>query len=1226
MNTKIRDLLERFAQRLIDSNARSRTYFLGSLKTADVVDLHQYAEMFAPNIHLGNSVLKHSTIVFPYRAVSPSRIKEVLSQSLAAKGLTVDFDGAISYKEVLSKENVAKYGITKEFINRAANKVLTGINEKDVATLYNALVKNHTIDLHNLFISLCDKYNESSRTRYATLDALNTNARNLEKESARTELYVGYPFIEGTFFSGKFFRAPLFLHGAVIESTPNLKKIKFTDEVYINPVFMISYVVENKMPHQRFNFDLSESADIVKSATKYLKDKLNLNLDLTKIGKTESFNSVTKPTYEKKYKLYPGEYKVMNNAVIGIFPISSKSIYYDIKQIIEKDTCNALLKNFLAKHQKDNRVEEYFGQSEDAETKENKLYTITDCDITQKMIIRDSLTQNLVIQGPPGTGKSQTIVNIIASNVCKGRKVLVVSEKKTAIDVLYNRLDKLSKFSCIVRNVSTDKVNFYTQLRDTLEMIKSVEISEQKRNRLAQKNRIINRFFGLVGKYGAMASADYDGYTFDELCLAARNVNGKIPKDIYDKVCYFGNKYESFSDVINRVYREDYLDEFYNLKSELDGYKTYGILHYDINAIRAVKNILTQNVSKRQKRYLFNRIYYGLPVTEYKHALKRSPNKEVKKHYKTVSGEILNIDLDIFNEGDSLYNDPEILDFITHNKFDIEEIASIYKKVLYDQAVKNNKDAIKFIANYENEVKSVFNASEEKMSLAVDDILTMIVNNVLIETQKNRDLFEGVKELERLSNLQRKKSVSFVMEKNFGALKTLYPVWLMTPDVASTVLPCLEDVFDLVIFDEASQMFVENAVGILFRAKRCVVAGDSKQLRPLSIFQNRYVEDEFVLDSDKMEKVNIAALEEESLLDYAAHRFIERTLRYHYRSEHRNLIEFSSSAFYKNKLYFASSNKQYDYKPIEVVQVSNGLWNDNVNLTEAQAVIAKVAEVIRTKKKSDTVGIITFNEQQRKTIERGIEKLVGSCDDELKLLLTRELNRVDSDTLEDTSMFIKNIENVQGDERDIIIFSVTYAKNKDGKLNSSFGLLSMANGENRLNVAITRAKKRIIVVKSFYAYELNINDANPGPYYLKKFIEYSELASADREQEKQMLLKSLYYDSEQSEYKGNDLLRQDLVVRLKKKLPDGYSVQSDVAVGSFVFDVGIYKRNQLVLCIKSDQGLSVPSVFEHENDYYCDLYLKNRGYKFVRVFKYLYWKNPSNEIKNILTVLKIKQL
>ena len=1225
MDSKIKELLERFAQRLIDNNARSRTYFVSTLKDFDTIDLYQYTKAFSPTIHLSNSIIKHNKITYAYKIVTPTNLKDALSEAIKAKGIDFDINDVKSFKEKFTKENVLKHGFTKDLVNKTVSELITNLSEKDLTIIFNCFVKSDNNNLNDALVMICDKYNEISKNKFLAIDTLNNNAKNIEKESARTELYIGYPFIEGTFFSGKTFRAPLLLHGVVIESTPNLKTIKFTDEVYLNPVFMISYVVENKMPHQRFNFDLSEATDVIKVATKYLKDKLNLELDLTKINKLASFNSVSKQTYDNKYKLYPGEYKVLNNVIIGIFPISSRAIYYDLRNIIDIDTINPLLKSFLSKHQKDAKIDEYFGQNDELETREDKIAYITENDITQKMIIRDSASQNMVIQGPPGTGKSQTIVNAIASNVVKGKTILVVSEKKTAIDVIFNRLDKLSNFACIIRNIESDKLSFYNHLLQTLDGIKKTELDDKKKVKLNQKNKAINKFFSLLNKYGILVSSDYDGYSFDEIATFKDVADKENTKELVSKIKYFKEKYPSFTEIIAKVYKGDYLDSFYKLKKELNSFKTYELLHYDIKTIETVKRILTLDISISQKRALFNRAYYNMPIDDYKKLKNTKVSKEIKTLFNTISSEIINLNLDVFKDGDVLYLDPEVLDFITNNKFSLDEATNIYKRVLYEDAIKSYKDALKFIQNYDEEADQVTKAIKDKCDLSIDEVTRSIVSKIVRESEANRDVFESIKELERLSNLQRKKSIAFTVEKNFKALTTLYPIWLLTPDVASAILPCSGDLFDLVIFDEASQMFVENSIGVLYRAKRCIVAGDSKQLRPLSIFQTRYVEDDATLDSEKMEKVNVAALEEESLLDYASHKFIERSLRYHYRSEHKNLIEFSSSAFYQNKLYFASSNKQYSYKPVEVMQVAGGQWEDGVNTKEADEVISKLVEIIKTKNPSDSVGIITFNEPQRKLFEKKIEKLVSTTpDEELKILLNKELNRIDPNSLEDTSLFIKNIENVQGDERDIIIFSVTYAKNKEGKLNTNFGLLSMASGENRLNVAITRAKKRIIVVKSFYAYELVINEDNPGPYYFKKFIEYVELASLGKEDEKHALLKVMSHQTELSEYKANIFLQNDLYFRLSKKLPNDYSIQKDIEVGSFVFDLGIYKKNKLLLCIKFDQGLANCSIFDHENDYYCDLYLISRMYKFTRVFKALYWKNPLSEIKRILTLLKIK--
>ncbi len=1202
MDKKTKELLERFAQRLIDNNARSRSYFLGMLKAVDSIDLVNYADLFNPNFNLNIAINQHTKMVFPFNPLIPRKVMELCSEKESL---------------YLEKKNSFKKNI---------EELIPIITEKDLQLLYNDLGKD---SLQNIIEELCQKYEDPLKDKYLGIDKLAETSKLIERESARNDLYIGYPFIEGRFFNGKVFRGPLILHSVNLEISPHLKVIKFNETVYLNPVFIISYLAENRMPHQRFDFELTHSKDIIKSTVKFLKDRLALKIDLNTNNRLQLFNSCTKPTYEKNFALYPGDFKITNNAIIGIFPISSKSIYYDLKNISETENINPLLKNFLSKHHKDTPIMEYFNQNEEIQTREEKLELIGEADITQKMIIRDSLNNNLVIQGPPGTGKSQTIVNVISTHVAKGKNVLVISEKKTAIDVIYNRLEGLAPFALIIRNLEKEKGDFYKQIDNTLEAIKKMEKEpEESKNKVYQKNKIINNFFVNMHKYHDVISNNYDGYDFNEI---SRNQKYPLSKENQSKIKHFSQINESFSNKINDVFKDDYFNGYMLLKEELEKYRTYELFKYDMHSIEKIKKIFSLNIQNSSKRYLFHRVYYGLPINNYNIPTNIAIfgfqlNKELKNKYKVISQEILSLNLDLFKENSVNYFDSELLDFISQNALTKSQLTSLYQRYLYDNASKGNKDILKFIQNYEENCNDVQAAMIEKEGLCQRIITRKVVKNIVENSELDKNTFEGIKELQRLANLQRRKGIPYVLDKTFPSLKTLYPIWLMTPEVASAILPVQTDIFDCLIFDEASQMFIENAVPAIYRAKKVVIAGDAKQLRPSSVFSSRYVEDSGVLDSEKMEKYNIAALEEESLLDYAAHKYMQKYLRYHYRSEQKDLIEFSSRAFYNNQLFFSSCNNYSYEKPLEVIRVNNGMWEDGVNYEEALVVVNSVLSILKTKNKMDTVGIITFNEQQKKLImDLLIKESIKNESEELRLLLLNELSRIDELTNEDFSLFVKNIENVQGDERDIIIFSITYAKNRQGKLNTNFGLLSMNAGENRLNVAITRAKKKIIIVKSFLSYELVINEKNKGPYFFKKYLEYVEYVSENMSNEKQKLLNSLYRPEESNNIQNSrSALTDDIYEKLQKKIDKNkFYIECDLETGTFNLDLAILskKTSKVIMAIKCDSSLQSENLFDRENDFYCDRYLTSRGWRIVRIFSSNWWKNPNLEIKKVLDYL-----
>jgi primosomal replication protein N'' len=317
-------------------------------------------------------------------------------------------------------------------------------------------------------------------------------------------------------------------------------------------------------------------------------------------------------------------------------------------------------------------------------------------------------------------------------------------------------------------------------------------------------------------------------------------------------------------------------------------------------------------------------------------------------------------------------------------------------------------------------------------------------------------------------------------------LMTLRPVWLMNPDVASRALPLKAGLFDIVVFDEASQIPVENALPALFRGKQVIVSGDEKQLPPSTFFSSAVddaddSDDEISLDSDATEDERAAAEQAwtsneikdcPDLLHLARSALLEDSrvmLKVHYRSEWRELIAYSNAAFYDGALSVPIVRPDgliREAMPMEVLRV-DGLYSKQTNEAEAQAIVGRVAQ-IWAKARSDrleppTLGVVTFNLKQADLIEDLLYDR-RSRDDAFAADYETQSNRVGNGA--DLSFFVKNLENVQGDERDIIVFSTTFGKDAQGKFRRNFGVLGQQGGERRLNVAITRARQKMIVATS----------------------------------------------------------------------------------------------------------------------------------------------------------------
>ncbi len=301
-------------------------------------------------------------------------------------------------------------------------------------------------------------------------------------------------------------------------------------------------------------------------------------------------------------------------------------------------------------------------------------------------------------------------------------------------------------------------------------------------------------------------------------------------------------------------------------------------------------------------------------------------------------------------------------------------------------------------------------------------------------------------------------------------LFNLVPCWLASPETVSAVFPIdSRPTFDLVIFDEASQCFAEKGIPAMYRGQQVLIAGDSQQLSPNDLYQARW-EDEETEDVEEA-----IALEANSLLELASGYLNSLHLKAHYRSKSLDLIDFSNHYFYQDRLrllpdYFDVNDAEPAIKYINV----DGKWDQQANRVEAQEV-ARLVKHFTKNQPEKTIGVITFNVKQQELIQDTLEAF--SLAEEFIL---------------PSHLFVKNLENVQGDERDVIIFSTAYAPNEKGKLMLQFGSLNQVKGENRLNVAVTRAREKIMLVTSIMPQQMDVSHTkNEGPKMLKSYLEYA---------------------------------------------------------------------------------------------------------------------------------------
>lgn len=376
----------------------------------------------------------------------------------------------------------------------------------------------------------------------------------------------------------------------------------------------------------------------------------------------------------------------------------------------------------------------------------------------------------------------------------------------------------------------------------------------------------------------------------------------------------------------------------------------------------------------------------------------------------------------------------------------------------------------------------------------------------------------GRRELEHeFGKVRAYKSIRYLASADPGAVvAAMRPVWLMSPSSLSDTLP-LEGSFDVVIFDEASQIPVEEAVPALFRGAQVIVVGDRMQLPPTRYFQAGGGAAEAPADDDVDDAPVGSVLDSDSFLAVGSVRLPSTMLTWHYRSQYEALIQFSNAAFYEGRLTtipdrtlthvrarpleltVGSSPAPSDVtsavdglleRSISAMRVLDGVYAQRTNAQEAVWIAHLVRELL-ARETGQTLGIVAFSEAQQSEIERALDRLARD-DPEFDRRYDAEVAREEDGQV--VGLFVKNLENVQGDERDIILMSVCYAAGPDGRMRMNFGPINNAGGEKRLNVIFSRARRHMVLVSSIDHTAIT-NVYNDGANTLRGFLHYADAVS-----------------------------------------------------------------------------------------------------------------------------------
>lgn len=518
-----------------------------------------------------------------------------------------------------------------------------------------------------------------------------------------------------------------------------------------------------------------------------------------------------------------------------------------------------------------------------------------------------------------------------------------------------------------------------------------------------------------------------------------------------------------------------------------------------------------------------------------------------------------------------------------------EKILSAFRKNIYRNFIQTNIPADDTLSHFS---ANVLDESALSYAMAIEEFSKLSIQKLrydLVSRLPSSDT-EGVLATELLLFQRQVKgnlrglNLRKLFAETTELLKVVSPCMLMSPSTVSQYLPAKSDLFDMVIFDEASQLPTCEAVPSLARGKSAVIVGDPKQLPPTSFFMN-VGQDEDNVEAEDLESV---------LEDCLALGMPEKHLNWHYRSKHESLIAFSNVTYYSSRLCTFPSPDAMDSR-VSLRYVQNGVYERGerkVNKEEAELLIDEVIKRLKDEKLSrSSIGIVTFSTPQQSYIEKLLYKKIADAGLE-EVAFERE-----------EPLFVKNLENVQGDERDVILFSVCYGPDKNGKISLNFGPLNQIGGWRRLNVAVSRAREEMIIFSSMRHYMIDLSrTTSKGVAGLKSFLEFAEKGRTKLAVRNDEIIVNRagigkYVASELSAY--------------------GYECRTDVGVSDFKIDVGVIdpkNKHKFILAILCDgtRNFSVKdrTVMQVQT-------LKRNDWNVIRLYSINFFNNPKREIKKI---------
>lgn len=545
-----------------------------------------------------------------------------------------------------------------------------------------------------------------------------------------------------------------------------------------------------------------------------------------------------------------------------------------------------------------------------------------------------------------------------------------------------------------------------------------------------------------------------------------------------------------------------------------------------------------------------------------------------------------------------------LLRYTETGSLDLENIEQIYIYSVFDilsrEIINENQDLAYFSGADQNAIRKQFREYDQKLKkLQQEKIAYQVAQNGITKTMPGvaSGKVASYTEMGLINNEINKRTrhvpIRQLVRRANKSLVALKPCFMMGPNsVAQYLEPGLIE-FDLVVMDEASQIKPQDALGTIARGKQLVVVGDPKQLPPTSFFDK-------AVESDNEDSTAIE--QSESILDVSFPMFNARRLRWHYRSRHESLIAFSNQEFYdSNLVVFPSPSSKSDEFGIKFVHVKSGRFVNQHNIEEAKV----IAEAVRNhllQRAKESLGVVAMSSKQREQIERCVEEL--SKDD------TQFRDALAENAHMEEPLFLKNLENVQGDERDVIFISCTYGPQESGasQMPQRFGPINSAAGGRRLNVLFTRSKKRMHVFSSMTeGHVVATETSSPGVHALKSFLSFARTGKLQ-----QQIHAGKQPDSDFEISVMNALKRE------------GFNCVPQVGVAGYFIDLAVQDPGQpgrYLMGVECDGATYHSAKSARDRDRLRQSVLEGLGWNIQRIWSTDWFKNPEAQLKPIIEAL-----